>query len=803
MKKIFFRVVPIVLCFSFFLISCFVFPEYNIFVKADIVSEGNCGDGLYWKLDDYGVLTLSGNGEMEDYSFRYVESEDGYEEVRTIPPWESCKNNIIKVIVGDGVETISGYAFFGYEYINSVEIASTVKEIGCFAFCGCTSLTDIELADSVIEIREGAFYDTACFMAFDRENDEVLYIGNHLIYASNILKDGKYDVKEGTLDIAERAFYSESMSGSDLCELYIPASVQFIGDFAFSACTRLTAIYVDAENQYYSDSDGVLYNKDLTEIILFPPSSSITEFTIPDSVTRIRTAAFSESFNLKDLYIPSSVQTFEQFCFSYCESLEGIYIEDISVWFSLDFGDAWGFVSTPLDSGALLYVDGEVLTELIIPENVSAVAPMAFRGLSSLKTVIIPGHVESVGVAAFHDCNALESIVICSDSTVINDAFLPGEALKHFIYCGTEEQWQSSFEFTEPALSDDAVVHFDHQKEILEILSEKQPTCVLQGNTGGYYCNECSIVLAGVDILEVDENNHVNMTLVNSKEVSCTENGYSGDIVCIDCGKTVSEGSVIVSDGHDMGLFVQTIPATCFSFGEERSDCSKCDYYEKRTTEKTEHTEEIILAVAPSCTEGGFSEGKKCSVCNEVLIYPEAVGELGHDMGEFEETRAATCKEAGEKKSLCSRCDYSVIKEIPVIDHVPETEEGKAPTCTENGVTDGIVCSVCGETIEEQKVMPATGHSFGDWTVIKQATCTEKGIESRRCAACDYTEKREIPEKSHEYDEDGTCNECKKNCKHICHRQNNVFVRIIWCIIRFFCEFFGVGKYCSCGMAHY
>ena len=288
-------------------------------------------------------------------------------------------------------------------------------------------------------------------------------------------------------------------------------------------------------------------------------------------------------------------------------------------------------------------------------------------------------------------------------------------------------------------------------------------------------------------------------------EATCTGTGLTAGVKCSVCGEILTAQEETPALDHDMGAYVVTTPATCTAVGEERADCSRCDYYETREIAIVAHTEEEIPEVAATCTGTGLTAGVKCSVCGEVLKAQEETPALDHDMGEYIQTSAPTCSAKGEERADCSRCDYFETKEIAKLAHTEETMPEKAPTCTETGLTEGTKCSVCGEVIVAQKTVGANGHTLGEWKEIKAPTCTEEGLEEAECIECDYTETRPIPEKEHEYDENGVCTECgeKETCRHLCHRQDNIFARIVWTIIRFFCSIFGTGRTCSCGAAHY
>ena len=156
-----------------------------------------------------------------------------------------------------------------------------------------------------------------------------------------------------------------------------------------------------------------------------------------------------------------------------------------------------------------------------------------------------------------------------------------------------------------------------------------------------------------------------------------------------------------------------------------------------------EHTFVETERKEPTCTKNGYVRSK-CTVCGEEdlkkLPYP------GHTE-EVIPGKAPTCTETGlSDGSKCSVCGETVQAqtELPVVAHTEEVIPGKAPTCTESGLTDGSKCTVCGETVQAQTELPATGHIYGEWVTTKEPTATEDGVKTRTCA-CGAEETETIP----------------------------------------------------------
>ena len=183
-------------------------------------------------------------------------------------------------------------------------------------------------------------------------------------------------------------------------------------------------------------------------------------------------------------------------------------------------------------------------------------------------------------------------------------------------------------------------------------------------------------------------------------EATCTD-AATYYVQCDKCDAVSDTLTVAVggSLGHDWSDWTVTNEATCTAKGEKTRSCQRKGCNETQTEEIAAkgHTEVIDPAVEPTCTKPGKTEGKHCSVCNEVLVAQTEIPAKGHSW------TAASCT-------------------------APRT------------------CSVCGETDGEP-----LGHDWGEWTVTAEATCTEKGEKTRSCQreGCDATDTVDIPANGH------------------------------------------------------
>lgn len=195
------------------------------------------------------------------------------------------------------------------------------------------------------------------------------------------------------------------------------------------------------------------------------------------------------------------------------------------------------------------------------------------------------------------------------------------------------------------------------------------------------------------------------VTSDSGKAPTCTEAGRTGNVWCSICGAIEIEGDVLPATGHK---------------------------------------ETVIPAKAATCTENGWTAGKKCSVCGKILKAPtESDAALGHDMKEVIDSYAK-CETAGSKHNECTRCGAKESKKtIPATGHKEEVIPAKNETCTEDGLTEGSRCSVCGKVLKKQETtVKALGHQL-KVVIDKEVTCGEAGSRHEECKRCGYKSAQE------------------------------------------------------------
>ena len=246
---------------------------------------------------------------------------------------------------------------------------------------------------------------------------------------------------------------------------------------------------------------------------------------------------------------------------------------------------------------------------------------------------------------------------------------------------------------------------------------------------------------------------HLNGTkVVGVKAATCTEDGYTGDEVCVDCEAIIEKGTTIAAKGHvKSGDAKETVAATCKNEGYSIYVCAVCgeDFKTDIVPATGNHTPADARKDAKdaTCTEPGYTGDVVCKDCGDVITKGEEIPAKGHTKsGEAKETVAATCKDEGYSIYVCAVCGEDFKTDIvPATgNHTPADarKDAKDATCTEPGYTGDVVCKDCGTVITKGEEIPAKGHTPAGAGVVTEPTCTEDGYTTFHCSVCDkdYTE---------------------------------------------------------------
>ncbi|MGM9900324.1 MAG: leucine-rich repeat protein [Bacilli bacterium] len=305
------------------------------------------------------------------------------------------------------VTKIGPSAFFSNEIVEKVIIPDTITEIGESAFAYCENLKSINIPDTVTKIGNKAF-NNCTNLVFNNING-LKYIDNWLIDATTAIMRND-ELLDSTIGICPYAFYQNqnldkviipskvkaifegTFEESSIKELVIGDQLESIDIYAFKNTINLESVDVSVNNNYFSSSNGVLYNKEQTKLILYPSSKENTEYSILPTTIIIGKRSCMNNPYLKHLTFSNKIEVIEEYAFYNCSNLE-----------SVNFND-----------------------------QLKVISQNAFRLCGSLTDIIIPSSVEKIETNAFAFCNnvvRMELPLTINDNT-ITISYLFGEDLK-------------------------------------------------------------------------------------------------------------------------------------------------------------------------------------------------------------------------------------------------------------------------------------------------------------------------------------------------------------------------------------
>lgn len=583
-------------------------------------------------------------------------------------------SRLTDVIIPDSVTTVGALAFAFCDRLTSVMIPGSVTTIGDSAFFYCSRLTSVEIPDSVTVIGDSAFDECSGLKS--------VTIGNSVTTIGNYAFDGCSGLKSMTIPDSVTAigdFAFRDCSGltsvtignsvttigdsaficcDGLTNITIPDSVTTIGNSAFESCIGLTGFTVAEDNENYSsDAYGVLFNKEQTMLIAYPSGNMRKEYTIPAGVTTIDNKAFFDCCELTSVTISDSVTTIGDAVFYGCYGLTSVTIPDsVTTIGDYAFFYCYGLPVVAIPAGVttignVAFMYCSGLTSVTLSDRITTIGDSAFMCCSGLTNVTIPDSVTTIGDSAFRDCSGLTSVTLPNSVKTIG----------YEAFCGCDGLTGATI----PDRVDSIGVRafgYSWDDDVYEYKT-------IDGFTICGYAN-------------------------STAETYANENGFD-----------------FVKLKHD---YVKSITkeATCTGQGEALYTCTVCGNSYTAVIPARGHEPEVVSGKAATCTEKGLTDGSKCSVCGEILKAQAAIPAKGHDYAVI--TENATCTADGSSVYTCSACGDSYTEMLPAHGHKSEVVSGKAVTCTEKGLTDGSKCAVCGEILNAQIEIPATGHADDD-----------------------------------------------------------------------------------------
>ena len=369
-------------------------------------------------------------GELSYTGGTAVTQEYCYSTSRTTSDTYYIPSSLRSVTVTGG--NILYGAFYGCSMLTSVTIPDSVTSIGERAFYNCTSLTSIAIPDSVTSIGDYAFRNCTGLNSIHYTGDMVSWCGitglggimssGRMLYIDGSKVEGEVIIPDETVTIPSYAFAYQT----GITSVTIPGSVTSIGQRAFSGCA---AEIIWGGTPTITAIGGYAF-----------AGYAGTSITIPDSVTSIGEWAFSNCaaeiiwggtptiteigayafayYDGTSITIPDSVTSIGSNAFQGCNSLEAVHIADIVKWVAIELGDSY---ANPLYYAGDLYLNGEHVTDLVIPDSVTSIGDYAFYGCDSFASVTIPNSVTSIGSYAFDGCTSLTSVTIGNGVTSIGN----------------------------------------------------------------------------------------------------------------------------------------------------------------------------------------------------------------------------------------------------------------------------------------------------------------------------------------------------------------------------------------------
>ena len=378
-----------IMLFGVALIACLaktdMFFADVLAIKVQAASNYSCGDNLTWRTENNGILRISGNGSMYNYTY---DNSDPYSAVtRSTAPWcqkdiQDIQKQVKSVIIEDGVTSIGTYAFSYLPNLTTINIPESVTKIDDSAFMKSDNIESIYYSGTheqwkQINIHKYSYYKYIPSTIYECNSDTPYYYFEHCgesIEAKLTLDGDLFIYGTGEITSAPWSEYAGIIKSVTISE-------GIINIYGFSDCVNL--VNITMPHTITKISSNSLKN-----------CTSIENFDIPETVTYIGSGAFYNCTNLKSIDIPDSVIEIGTSAFAYCRGLQSVSIGD-------------GLSKIPMSM--FLYCTS--LTNIGINNSVTEIGSGAFAYCVSLESVVIPDSVIKFD-GGFSYCSSLKEITI-------------------------------------------------------------------------------------------------------------------------------------------------------------------------------------------------------------------------------------------------------------------------------------------------------------------------------------------------------------------------------------------------------